>query len=95
MNCTRFRFASIPCAVMLLAITGCVSRMPNLDSHFGEAVNLVKAQQMLNPDASRNTAPVQGMDGKAAKSAYDAYQKSYRVPEPQANVFSIGISGTR
>lgn len=95
MNCTRFRIASIPCAVMLLAITGCVSRTPNLDRHFGEAVSLVKAQQTLNPDASRNRDPVQGMDGKAAKSAYDEYQKSYRVPEPQPNVFSIGISGSR
>jgi hypothetical protein len=95
MNRTHFRITGIPCAVLLLAIAGCVSRTPNLDRHFGEAVSLVKAQQTLNPEASRNTDAVKGMDGKAAKSAYDEYQKSYRVPEPQPNVFSIGISGSR
>lgn len=92
MNRTHFRTASVLCAV-LLAVTGCVSLTPNLDSHFGESVNLVKAQQTLNPEASRNTDPVKGIDGKAAKSGYDAYQKSYATPEPQTSAFTIGIGG--
>jgi predicted component of type VI protein secretion system len=95
MNRIYFRLASVPCAVLLLTVTGCVSRAPNLDSHFGEAVSLVKAQQTLNPDASRNNDPVRGMDAKAAKSAYDQYQKAYRAPDPQPNVFTIGIGGSR
>jgi hypothetical protein len=94
MNRTHFRTASVPCMVLLLlTVAGCVSPTPNLDRHFGESVNLVKAQQTLYPEASRNTDPVKGIDGKAAKSAYDEYQKSYRVPEPQPNAFMIGVGG--
>lgn len=78
---------------VVLAITGCVPMTPNLDSQFGQSVNLLKAQQTLNPEASRNTDPVKGMDGKAAASAYDEYQKSYKAPEPQSNAFTIGVGG--
>ena len=67
---------------LLLAVSGCVSTTPNLDSQFGKSVNLIKAQQTINPEASRNTNPVTGIDGKAAKSGYDEYQKSYKAPEP-------------
>ena len=67
---------------LLLAASGCVSTTPNLDHDFGKSVSLLKAQQILNPEASRNTDPVQGMNGKAAKSGYDEYQKSYQAPAP-------------
>ena len=50
-------------------LTACVPMSPNLDSHFGEAVNMAKAQQTVNPDASKNPDPVSGVDGKAAQSA--------------------------
>ena len=93
MNRIHLRGASALLA--LLAVTGCVSTTPHMDSHFGEVVNLVKAQQTLNPDASRNSEPLNGMDGKAAMSAYDEYQKSYRAPEPQQSVFTIGVGGSR
>lgn len=83
------------CAALLLAISGCTSTTPNLDRHFGEGLNLAKAQQTLNLQAGRNLDPVSGIDGKAAKSAYDEYQKSYRVPVPQSNAFTIGIGGGR
>lgn len=96
MHRTHSRIAGVPCvALLLLAVAGCASQSPNLDSHFGEAVNLVKAQQMINPDAWRNADPVTGIDGKAGKSAYDQYQKSYRTPEPPTNAFTIGIGGVR
>ena len=80
---------------VLIVLSGCASVTPNLDRHFGEAVNLVKAQQTLYPEASRNPDPVKGMDGKAAKSAYDEYQKSYSTPQPQQNAFTIGLGGSR
>jgi hypothetical protein len=80
-------------AALLLANTGCISTTPNLDQHFGEGMGLIKAQQILNPQAARNTDPVSGIDGKAAKSAYDEYQKSYRAPVPPTNSFTLGIGG--
>ena len=76
---------------ILISITGCASRTPYLDSHFGEAVNMIKAQQVLNPQASNNSDPVKGIDGRAGKSAYDAYQKSFSAPEPQSSAFTIGV----
>ena len=94
MKRTHFFFTGALCGVAL-AVAGCVSLTPNLDSHFGEAVNQLKAQQTLYPEASRNTDPVSGMDGKAAKSAYNQYQKSYRAPEPPSNAFTIGVGSGR
>ena len=76
---------------ILISATGCASRTPYLDSHFGEAVNMLKAQQVLNPQASNNPDPVKGMDARAAKSAYDSYQKSFSAPEPQSSAFTIGV----
>ena len=32
------------------------------------------------------------MDGKAAKSAYDAYQESFKVPLPQTGALTIGVA---
>ena len=74
-----------------ISVTGCASRTPYFDSHFGEAVNLLKAQQVLNPQASNNSDSVKGIDARAAKSAYDAYQKSFSAPEPQSSAFTIGV----
>ena len=76
-------------------LSGCTSVTPNLDGQFGQSVSLIKAQQTLNPSASRNTNPVNGLDGVAAKSGYDAYQKSYAAPLPPANAFTIGIGSGR
>lgn len=73
-------FSLIGLAGSMLLAAGCVSTTPNLDSQFGKSVNLIKAQQTLNPEASRNTNPVAGIDGAAGKSGYDEYQKSYRAP---------------
>lgn len=84
MKRTHLSTASTLCGLcgLLLAVSGCVSTTPNLDHDFGKSVSLLKAQQIINPEASRNTDPVQGMNGKAAKSGYDEYQKSYQAPAP-------------
>ena len=86
-----------PCAALLSLLSllaGCAATTtPVLDSHFGESVALLKAQQIMYPDAYRNTDPVSGMDGKSGVSAYQRYQKSFAAPEPQPNVFTIGVGG--
>jgi hypothetical protein len=76
-------------ATALLA--GCVQPAPIVDSHMGQALTMIKAQQTINPEASRNADPVASIDGKAGKSGYDLYQKSFRAPDPQQNIFTIGI----
>lgn len=74
-------------AVLLVA---CTPLTPNLDSSFGDAVNQAKAQQTLNPDASRNAEPVSGMSGKESALVMDAYHESLKAPAPPATVINIG-----
>jgi hypothetical protein len=88
----RTHFCTVGTA-LLLTVAGCTSTTPNLDRHFGQGLSLLKAQQTLDPQAGRNRDPVSGIDGQAAKSAYDAYQKSFRAPVPQPNAFTIGVGG--
>lgn len=76
-----------------LLLAGCIARTPVLDQHFGEAVNAAKAQQTLNPDASRDRDPVAGLDGQAAKSTIGQYRKSYESPPQPVNIFNIGVGG--
>jgi hypothetical protein len=79
--------ALLGCAVL----AGCVSTTPHLDEQHGAATILTRAQQTLYPDASRNTNPVKGLDGKAAKGALDNYRDSFRQPPSEAEVISIGV----
>lgn len=87
--------ALVLAGLAVLAATGCAARLPAPGQRMGDAVSLTMAQQVINPQAGINRDPVMGMDGKAAKSGFDAFQKTYRTPEPQQNVFTIGIGGAR
>jgi type IV pilus biogenesis protein CpaD/CtpE len=75
-----------------LVLSGC-ALAPHYDRQFGASVQQALAQQTLNPQAVNNRAPVTGMDGKAAESVYENYQKSFRAPEAQTS--SLGTAGTR
>lgn len=82
----------------LLALGGCAtSTTPETDARFGESLNTLKAQQTLNPEASRNANPVAGIDGKAAKGAYDNYRDSFRKPPAEGlnvtPISNVGVNG--
>lgn len=85
---------TLPGLAVFLLLAGCASipasTTPELDKHFGSAVNLAKARQILNPEASRDTDPVAGIDGKAAAATSDRYEKSFKEPPPTMNVINIG-----
>jgi protein-disulfide isomerase len=68
-------------AVLPLALAGCASTTPNYDQEFGTAVRAAIAQQTINPEASRNTDPVLGLDGKATAATMKNYDKSFVTPE--------------
>lgn len=78
--------------LVLLVLSGCAAQAP---APFGETIALTMAQQVLDPLAGTRQATVNGMGGQEAKSAYDAYQKTFRTPQPQPNVFTIGVGGAR
>lgn len=73
------------------ALMACSSSTPYYDAHFGESVADMQKMQILNPGAERNAAVPVGIDGKAAYSGYEQYQKSFKAPEPKTNVFTIGV----
>jgi hypothetical protein len=72
-------------------LSACAPTTPQWDASFGNAVSTAIAQQTLNPDAYSNPDPVSGIDGRAAREAMDRYQKSFKQPAPQPNVFTIGV----
>jgi hypothetical protein len=77
-------------AVGLAALAGCTTTTtPHLDSKFGHAVNAAKAQQTLNPEASKNTDPVTGIDGTPGKESIDRYHDTFKAPPPTFNVINI------
>lgn len=77
-------------AAAVLALQACATS-PTLDARFGDSVNVAKAQQTINPDASKNRNAVAGMDGKAAQETMVRYRESFKNPPPPANVFTIGV----
>lgn len=78
--------------VVVSLMTGC-SSTPHYDSHFGESVDMLKAQQTINPQASQNMDPVAGIDGKAAQEAMGRYHDSFKSPPSTANILTIDVLG--
>lgn len=77
--------------LVVAGLAGCMTRAPQLEQRLGEATAAAKAQQTINPDASRNTNPVAGLDGQAANDVIDQYHKSYKQPPAPVNIFNIGV----
>ena len=77
----------------LLLINGCMSLSPYFDQQVGLAVNTAKAQQTINPDASRNSNPVAGIGGTEADFTIDEYHNSFKAPPPTFTVINIGGGG--
>lgn len=82
---------------LALMAAGCAQRAPYLESQMGQSLNLLRAQQTINPEASNNTDPAAGMDAKSAQIARERYEQSFRTPvtAPSRNAFTIGISSGR
>ncbi len=81
--------------VILLALTACVASPPKrLETRFGNALGMAKAQQTANPDASLDTAPVRGVDGQAGDAMIDNYRESYiNRAAPARGALDVGTSG--
>lgn len=81
----------------LLQLAGCVQgSTPRFDTQFGQATRLAMAQQVLDPAAAGNTAPVNGLDGASARAVMERYRASFAEPNGQAAApvtFLLGGSG--
>lgn len=58
------------CAGMATLLMACNTTSPQWDAGFGSITRSTLSRQIVDPRASRNADPVIGMDGKAARSAY-------------------------
>lgn len=81
-------------ALLTCAVAGCRTT-PYYDARFGQAARAAFAQQILNPEAARDTRPVTGADGQSAATAQARYQRSFAEPPAPASAFTIGISGSK
>ncbi len=82
-------------ALSLAALCGCSTATPYVDANLGLAVNTAKAQQTVNPDASRNTDPVAGIGGVPAQESLTRYNDSFKAPPPTFEIITGGASGGR
>ena len=85
------RFHKLGATLALFAMLGgCASRTPHWDQTFGNAVRASIASQVLDPAAVRNTNPVSGIDGRAARAAQARYEGSFMNPGPAEQGMTTG-----
>jgi hypothetical protein len=81
-------------AAAAIALAGCGATTPErLDAQMGDSVDLIKAQQTLNPQASANAKPVEGLDGPAADALVDHYRKTFAAPQPTGTMSVMSVTG--
>jgi hypothetical protein len=88
MKRTLILLFGITVSVMLV---GCASEMPRVDSEFGTSYKLMMANQILDPDAEKNTEPVIGVSGDVGKKVTDQYYQGFEKPSAAPKyMFQIG-----
>ena len=76
--------------IIALALSGCASK-GRVERDYGTSYRLSVYNQVLNPEAEKNLAPVEGMDGKTAAAAVERYEKGYEQPQPAPTyIMSVG-----
>ena len=76
-------------------LQGCAQTTPLWDAQFGNAVRGNLAAQVIDPAAAANRNPAVGIDGRAAKGAYDRYQSSFAQPQRAPAPLIISAGGAR
>ena len=76
---------------LAFALAGCMSSTPVWDTRFGDSGRTVMKAQIIDPHAAEHVAATTLVDGNAAASALDNYDKSFKQIDPPANAFVIGV----
>mgnify|MGYP001130401703 CR=1 FL=1 len=87
--------AAVLAAVVIGTLAGCIPATPRLDAQSGIAVNIARTQQIANPNASRDNAPVEGIDGQAGDAAVDSYRESFVNPRPALSGGVVNVGSGR
>ena len=81
--------------LLVLALDGCaVSRSPQVDQRFGQAVNSAKARQTIDPQAGAKAPDPHGIDGNAAAESIQRYRDSFKAPPPTFVIINGAPSGS-
>jgi len=80
--------------IVVMTLTGCTLGPTRLEADYGRSVRFATANQILDPTAQQNLAPVYGFDGKAAEGALDKYRVTFEKPTPPPT-FVIPVGATR
>lgn len=76
-------------ALASAGLSGCFSTTPQWDEKVGDAINQIKAAQILHPAADQADAQPTTMDGAAAVQAQGQYLHSYETPpQPKSSDLS-------
>ena len=67
--------------IIALALAGCAGT-GRVERDYGTSHRLSVYNQVLNLEAEKNLAPVEGMDGRAANSNVERYEKGFERPQP-------------
>jgi len=81
-------------ALLGAALAGC-SSAPRFNDHFGDAVRTNLSAQVLDPAASSNVNPANGMDGAAALATQERYKRSFKDDDHGADRPLVGNGTTR
>jgi hypothetical protein len=78
--------------VLAAACAGCASERMPVEQVPGQAARMAFSLQIAHPDAALNASTSQdGLDGAAAKASIDRYIRSFELPAPTSNLFTIGV----
>ena len=85
-------FACLGIVVVMLA--GCAVGPTRVEADFGQSVDLARSNQILDPAAQQNLAPVYGFDGKAAAATLERYRSTFEKAAPPPT-FVIPVGSAR
>jgi hypothetical protein len=87
--------ALILVSAMVFVASGCAWQQSRVTMDYGTSYQLQKNSQILNPEAEKNLAPAQGLDGQAASASVNRYRKSFEKQDQKAPsyTFNFGSSG--
>lgn len=79
----------------LAALAGCAATAsPNTDATLGDAVRVIRAQQLVDPAATqRNGVRVPTTEGRTVRSAVDRLAEGNKAPAPSTIINVGGGSG--
>jgi len=78
------QLAALALVLASCCLQGCLSPTPHWDARFGDATRANLAAQVIDPAPANVTNPAAGIDGRAARAAYETYQRSYANPTQPA-----------